>query len=234
MLSLCYLNPAEGRTYGFPGIPSFGISVLLTVADSTKYLRYFYPHPYYIFNNFRYGMKMNLIRPVHRFKLRQPPPLSLARLFRSSPSSMIRSFRKKEKDIRRVLYSSVMASENRCAYSARSSLQIKIRVHTGFRDQTKLNGTSMAEGAANDISRVEVSVTEVAGVVATSLGSKLQVRRINGDSGSAQTYNCGTRQLRSSLGYRVSSCRKSTHHSTRRNFGNPFSPHVSPSWSPSR
>lgn len=141
MLSLCYLNPAEGRTYGFPGIPSFGISVLLTVADSTKYLRYFYPHPYYIFNNLRYGMKMNLIRPVHRFKLRQPPPLSLARLFRSSPSSMIRSFKKKEEDIRRVLYSSVMASENRCAYSARSSLQIKIRVHTGFRDQTKLNGT---------------------------------------------------------------------------------------------
>lgn len=103
MLSLCYLNPAEGRTYGFPGIPSFGISVLLTVADSTKYLRYFYPHPYYIFNNLRYGMKMNLIRPVHRFKLRQPPPLSLARLFRSSPSSMIRSFKKKEEDIRRVL-----------------------------------------------------------------------------------------------------------------------------------
>lgn len=90
-------------------------------------------------------MKMNLIRPVHRFKLRQPPPLSLARLFRSSPSSMIRSFRKKEKDIRRVLYSSVMASENRCAYSARSSLQIKIRVHTGFRDQTKLNGTSRVQ-----------------------------------------------------------------------------------------
>lgn len=97
MLSLCYLNPAEGRTYGFPGIPSFGISVLLTVADSTKYLRYFYPHPYYIFNNLRYGMKMNLIRPVRRFQLRQPPLLSLARLFRSSPSSMIRSFKKRKK-----------------------------------------------------------------------------------------------------------------------------------------
>lgn len=52
--------------------------------------------------------------------------------------------------------------------------------------------------------------------------TRFGVRHINGDSDSAQTYNCGTRQLRDSLGELGS--RKSARPPT----SNPFSPHVSP------